>query len=82
MADVLEHSTNILLLSLLPQKQILNLAHPTLILALIDEVVPGAGVSIQHRRRLDDLSPILTSLTLEGIVSVTCGARSVLEELS
>lgn len=67
MRDILEHSTNLLLPTLLPQQQILNLLNPA-----IHKMIPRTRISIQHRRGLEELFSIrLTSLTLEGIMRVT-----------
>ena len=79
--DILEHSTDILLRTLLPQQQILYASHRS-ILALIREVVPSACIAVQHSRSLKHLPAILASLALERIVCIAGCARSVLEEFS
>lgn len=82
MADILEHSTDILLLRFLPQQQILNPPHRTFITIVIDEMVPATCISIKHSRRFDNLPAILTSLALEGVMSVARCIRSVLEQFA
>lgn len=81
MTDILKHGADILFTRLLSQQQILDPTHGSF-LALVDEMIPRAGVAIQHRRSFDVLSAILTSLTLERVMRVAGGARSVLEKFS
>lgn len=76
MRNVLEYSRDLLRSALLSQQQVL---YP--LERIINEMIPGAGVAIKHRRSLDVLPTIwLAALTLKGIVSVTVCTRSVLEQ--
>lgn len=85
MTDVLKHGTDIfqIICRLLSEKQILNLPQWT-ILTIVDKVIPSTRVTIQHGRRLDDLSPVFlpTPLALERIVGVARCVVTILEELT
>ena len=76
MTDILEHGADVRLARLLPEQQILDTVQGAL-RALIDEVIPRAGVAVQHGGRLDGLAPLAAAAALEGVVSV--GARVGLE---
>lgn len=45
-------------------------------------MVPGTGISIQQRRRLDRLFSVLASLAFESVVSFADGLLVKLKELS
>ncbi|KAF3912406.1 hypothetical protein AA313_de0210075 [Arthrobotrys entomopaga] len=84
MTDILENLTDNPLLNplhnitLLSQQQILNLPHP-----VSCKMVPGTGVSVQHRRSFNVLLPIrFTPLALERIVRITPRITIILEQLS
>ena len=79
--DVLEQRTDILLLSFLAKQMILNPAHWP-VFAVVDEVVPGARITIQHSLRLDELPAILAALALERVVRVAARLGVVEEELA
>ena len=79
--DVLEQRTDILLLGFLTKQMILDPAHRP-ILAVVDEMVPGARITVQHGLRFDELPAILAAFALERVVRVAARLGVVKEELA
>ena len=78
MGDVLEDGADLLESAFLAKQQVLDGLQ-----RVVDEVVPRAGVAVQHGRRFDVLASVgLASLAAEGVVRVGRGAALELEELS
>jgi hypothetical protein len=81
MTDILEQRTDVFLLSLLLQQMILNPRHRS-ILAVIDEMVPRACITIQHSLCFDKLSAVLAALALKRVVRIAARFGVVEEKLS